>query len=136
MSVVGNNRQYPIQSLVIVASRRFVLRILLRCNSPDYTPPPLKLYLSIFWDLYATLPESTPLSQNIPTFSTTIFLCDAPRLRIYHFLLEYTPLSTTMCDTPRIYPSIREYTSPFFDSYVPSPTSRIYPSSLSTTILR
>ena len=37
-----------------------------------------------------TLPESTPPSQNIPPFSTTIILCDHPR--IHPPLPEYTPL--------------------------------------------
>ena len=63
-------------------------------------PLPLRIYPS-FQQLYATLPESTPASQNIPAFSTTI--CDP--LRIYPFLQEYTPFSTTiiLCDLPRIY---------------------------------
>ena len=55
------------------------------------------------------LPESTPPSQNIPPFSTTI--CDPPR--IYSFLPEYTPFQQLiLCDPPRIYPSLPEYTSP------------------------
>ena len=63
-------------------------------------PLPLRIY-PVFQQLYATLPESTPASQNIPAFSTTI--CDL--LRIYPFLQEYTPFSTTiiLCDLPRIY---------------------------------
>ena len=45
-------------------------------------------------------------------------LSDAPR--IYPFLPEYTPLSTTTCDTLRNYPSLREYTPPFFlQQYAP-----------------
>ena len=60
--------------------------------------------------LYVTVPESTPPSQNIPPpFSTTI--CDPPR--IYPSLLEYiSSFSTTiiLCDPPRIYLSLPEYT--------------------------
>ena len=86
-------------------------------------PLPPRIYPS-FQQLYATLPEATPPSQNIPLLSTTI--CDPPR--IYPSLPEYTPLfnnynitrpsqnrphppkihpppfSTTLCDAPRIYP--------------------------------
>ena len=54
-----------------------------------------------------TLPESTPLSQTIPSFSTTI--CDPPR--IYPSLPKYTPLfnnymrpSQNLPLPPRIYP--------------------------------
>ena len=46
---------------------------------PEYTPLFKKC-------ICATLPESTPLSQNMPPFSTTI--CDPPR--IYPSLLEFT----------------------------------------------
>ena len=53
------------------------------------------------------LPESTPRSQNIPPFSTTI--CDPPR--IYHSLPEYTLLfnnymrpSQNQPPPPKIYP--------------------------------
>ena len=64
---------------------------------PDYTllfknymrpsqnlPLPPRIYPPPFQQLYAILPESTPLSQNIPPFSTTIIFCDPPR--IYPFL--------------------------------------------------
>ena len=96
-----------------------------------------------FQHLYATLPESTPSSQNIPPFSTTICICDPPR--IYPSLPEYTPLfnnymrpsqnitpfSTTICEPPRIYPPPPDYT-PLFNNYMrpsqnlPLPP-RIYP---------
>ena len=58
---------------------------------------PPKIYLP-FQQLYPTLPESTPLSQNISPFSTTI--CDP--LGIYPSLSEYIPFSTTiiLCDPP------------------------------------
>ena len=50
-------------------------------------PLPPRIYPS-FQQLYATLPESTLPSQNIPLFSTII--CNPPR--IYPSLPEYTPL--------------------------------------------
>ena len=89
---------------------------------PESTIPP-RIYPP-FQQLYATLPESTPLSQKIPPYLTTIILCDAPRT--YPSLTEYTPLSTIICDTPRMYPS-RNYPPPPFPTticYIP----RIYPS--------
>ena len=93
------------------------------CDPPRiYHPPPLFNKFTC-----ATLPESTTPSQNIPSFSTPI--CDPPR--IYSSLLEYTPFSTPICDPPRIYPSLPEYT-PLFNTYMrpsqnlPLP-SRIYP---------
>ena len=51
-------------------------------------PLPPRLY-PLFKQLYSTLPESTPPSQNILPFSTTIILCDRPR--IYPSLPENTP---------------------------------------------
>ena len=105
-----------------------------------------------FQQLYATLPKSTPPSQNIgptllfnnsmrpsqnlppppskniPPFSTTI--CDPPRF--YPSLPECTPFSiSTICDPPTIYPSLPEYT-PLFNNYMrPSQNllipPRIYP---------
>ena len=95
-------------------------------------PLPPRIY-PLFQLLYATLPESTPLSQNIPPFSTTMW--DPPRIypslpgsispfsrtisdphRIYPSLTEYTPPFKTICDPPRIYPSLPEYTS-LFNNY-------------------
>ena len=64
---------------------------------PEYTP-------FLITVLYATLSESTPLSQNIPPpFSTTI--CDPPR--IYSSLPEYTPFSITV-----LYATLPESTPP------------------------
>ena len=154
-----------------------------RCNTPEYTPPPLKLYpgrfwyLPVFWYLVdsklypgvdpvairiypslpeytplfvisvfesqnqpslpeytplfnqficATLPESTPPSQNILPFSTNLYVRPSqnlplpPRIYplfnkcrpIYVTLPESTspsqnipPFSPTICDPLRIYPS-------------------------------
>ena len=66
-------------------------------NKPPNRPPPH------FQQLYATLPESTPTSQNAPPPPFNNYICDPPR--IYPYLPEYTPLpSTTICDPPRSYP--------------------------------
>ena len=126
---------------------------------PDYTPPSQKIPLPVstilqvrpsqnlplspriymypsFQRLYTTLPESTPF-QNIPTFSTTI--CDPPR--IYHSLLEYTLFWTTIiiCDPLRIYPSLPEY-APHFNNYdimrPPPPPPSIYPSQNITPVTK
>ena len=78
-------------------------------------PLPPKIYPH-FQQLYANLPESTPPSQNIP------------------------PLSTTICDPPRIYPSIPKYTL-LFNNYMrpsknlPVPLG-IYPLSHNYNIMR
>ena len=92
----------------------------------------------------ATLPESTPPSRNIPSFSTTI--CDPPR--IYPSLPEYTllfnnymRLSQNLPLPPRIYPVFQELyatlpeSTPSFQNIPPFPTTiilcdtlRIYPS--------
>ena len=100
---------------------------------PEYTPPfstticdpsriypSLPEYISPFQQLYATLLESTSPSQNIPPFQIIIILCDP--LRIYPSLTKYIPLSTTICDPPRIPPpplfnkcifaTLPEYTPP------------------------
>ena len=49
-------------------------------------PPPPRIYPLFFLLLYATLPESTPPSQNIPPFQHLY-----ATLRIYPSLPEYTP---------------------------------------------
>ena len=60
---------------------------------PEYTP---------FQQLYATLPEITPPSENTPPFFDNYM---SPSLS------EYIPphLSTTICDILRIYPSVTQY---------------------------
>ena len=60
---------------------------------PFQNPPLFPRIYPPFQQLYVTLPESTPPSQNIPPFSTTI------------------------CDPPRIYPSLSEYTH-LFNNYM------------------
>ena len=75
-------------------------------------PLPPRIYPP-FQQLYATLPESTPPSQNIPHF----------QCQLYATLPQSTPpsqnippFSTTICDPPRIYSSLPEYT-PIFNNY-------------------
>ena len=77
-------------------------------------PLPPRIY-PLFQQLCETLPESTPPSQNIPPFSTTI--CDPPR--IYSSLLKYTTVFNNYmrCDPPRIHPSLSEYT-PLFNQFI------------------
>ena len=55
-------------------------------------------------------------------------------MRIYTSLPEYTPFQQLLCDTPKNYPSLREYT--FFDNYMTPPPSllKYFPPPLSTTI--
>ena len=90
-------------------------------------PPPsqnITLFPRDPHSIYPSLPESRPLFYNCmqqshnlplppriyPPPSTTI--CNPPR--ICPSLSQYTPLSTTKCDAARIYPSIPEYTPPLF----------------------
>ena len=85
---------------------------------PEYTPssqnlPLLPRIYPPFQQLYATPPESTPPSQNIPHF----------QCQLYATLPQSTPpsqnippFSTTICDPPRIYSSLPEYT-PIFNNY-------------------
>ena len=81
-----------------------------------------------FQHLHATLPESTPPSQNIPHFKhlrATFPRSTPPSQNISTF-------STTIWDPPRIYPSLPEYT-PSLLSYYMRPSQnlplppRIYP---------
>ena len=117
-----------------------------KCIRLPESPLPPRIYPP-FQQLYVTLPESTPHSQNIPSVSTTI--CDPPR--IYPSLPEYTlhfnnymrpshnlplplriyppPLPTTIilcCDPPRIYPSLPEFT-PFQTNLYVRPSQNLPP---------
>ena len=77
-----------------------------RPSQPESTPPSQDI--PPFQQLYVTLPESIPLPLRI----------NAPSQQIYYYAMlpESTPpsqntpppISTTMCDTPRIYPSLPE----------------------------
>ena len=62
---------------------------------------------------YATLPEYTLPPRIYPPFQQ-MYMCDPPR--IYPSLTEYTPFSTTICDPLGIYPSLSEYT-PLLNNY-------------------
>ena len=91
---------------------------------PQYTPSPSfqQLYPSQNIPSFSTtvyvrpsqnLPH--PPTQNIPPFSTTV--CDPPR--IYPPSQNIPPFLTTiiLCDPPRIYPSLPEYT-PLFNQFI------------------
>ena len=64
-----------------------------KSTPPSQNIPPPFLLFSYY---YATFPESTPPSQNIPPFSTPI--CDS--LRIYPSLPEHTPSLFSYCMQP------------------------------------
>ena len=73
-------------------------------------PPPPRIYpfstTIILCDpprIYPSLPESTPLFDQFKCATTTI--CDPPE----YTPPEYTPFSTTVCDLPKIYTSLPEY---------------------------
>ena len=95
---------------------------------PESTPPPSPRIYPPFQQLYATLPDSTPPSQNVPHF----------QCQLYETLPQSTPpsqnippFSITICDPPRIYSSLPEYT-PIFNNYkiMRPPPPRICPSLL------
>ena len=99
-------------------------------------PLPPRIYPT-FQQLYATLPESTPPSQNIPPFSTTV--CDPPR--IYPSLPAYTPIfnnyfimrrSQNLSLPPRIYPP---FNNCMRHSQKLSFPQRIHPTFLTTIFL-
>ena len=81
-------------------------------------PLPPRIY-PLFQQLYATLPEYTPPSQNIPPFQQMYVRPYPPEISPPPFL-EHIPFSTTMilCDPPRIYPFLPESPPPFQSIYV------------------
>ena len=120
------------------------------CDPPRIYSPSQNITPS--QQLYATLPESTPPSpriyltfqqmyscENIPHFSTNVFVRPSQNLplppRIYpQNILEYTPNRiyqnippTTICDPPRIHPSLSKY-APFLITTCMCDTPKIYPS--------
>ena len=101
---------------------------------PEYTPPPPSQ------QLYATLPEYTLPSQNIPPLFNKCICATLPEYtppslpprihppfqQLNATFPESTPLSTTiiLCDAPRMYPSLPEYTPPPFQQlYMTLPES-------------
>ena len=80
--------------------------------------------IPVFQQLYATFPESTPPSQNIglPPFSTNVYVRPSQNLPPSQ---NIPPFSTTTCDSPRIYPSLPEYT-PFSTTIILCDPPRIY----------
>ena len=65
------------QSLPLPPGSTPLSRDYVKCLRLSESTVPPRIYPP-FQQLYATLPESTPSSQNIPPFSTTI--CDPPRI--------------------------------------------------------
>ena len=158
---IFNNYMRPSQNLPL-RPRRYPLFNNYMCDPlriypslPEYTPSLFSYYMRPsqnlplpprifphFQHLYTTLPESTPPSQYIPPFLTT--LCDP--LRIYPSLPDYTTSlfsyymrpSQNIPLSPRIYPhfqqlyaTLRESTSPSqnippFSTTICDPP-RIYP---------
>ena len=137
-----------------------------QCNTPNYTP--LKLYLGRFQNLPEStpgsfyiiplgrswgLPESTPTSQDLPPFRHLVKCLRIPESSppfskcICATLPESIPPSqntplfstTILCNPPRMYPSLPEYT-PLFNTYMwysqnlPLPP-RIYPPFSTTRII-
>ena len=103
-------------------------------NSHDIAyPPPFSTTICHTLRIYPSLPEYTPLFNNKPISdppeSTPPSRNIPPSQQIYYYgtLPESTlspsqnipPLSTTMCDTPRIYKSLHEYTPLFNKFHVP-----------------
>ena len=88
-------------------------------------PRPPKIYPP-FQQLCATLPESTPPSQNIPPFSTNILLCDAPKIyppsqNIPPFLTHlYVRPSQNLPLPPKIYPLFQQLYATLSESTPPS----------------
>ena len=85
------------------------------------------------------LPEYTPLSQNIPPLISQIICATLQNLPSPS---EHTPFSTTivLCDPPRIYLSLPEYT-PLFNKFICATSQniplspRIYPPPLISQII-
>ena len=68
------------------------------------------------------LPESTPPSQDLSPFIVIMWSVFGSQNLPLHPRI-YPPFSTTLCDAPRIYPSLPEYT-PLFNNYN---IMRLYP---------
>ena len=84
-----------------------------------------------FQQLYATLPESIPPSQNISPFSTT--MCDPPR--IYPSLQGHTPLfNSYMTPSKKFPPPLPESPSPFVTNLFVRPSQKSTPPSQNMTL--
>ena len=97
------------------------------CNTPIIYPS-LPEYIPLL-SIYATLPEYTPPSLNIPP-PLNRAICDPPR--IYTSQNRYRPFLTTICDTPIIYLFLPEYTPLFFTIICDAP--RICPALQESTL--
>ena len=124
------------------------------CDPPRMYPS-LPKYTPLFNNYNIMRPsQNIPLLPRIyPPFATTIILCDPPRIypsfpkytpfsKILYVrpsqnlppppLSEYTPLSTTVCDNPRNYPSPQKKHPSFFTTIWPPSLSEYIPRPLST----
>ena len=86
------------------------------CDPPEIYPS-LSEYTPLFNKcICATLPESTPLSQNIRPFSTNVYVRPSQNLPLS--LRIYAPFQQMyMCDTPKIYLSLLIY-APLFNKCI------------------
>ena len=98
---------------------------IMRCSQNLPLPP--RIYPPPFQQLYMTLPETITPSQNIPTFQQLYYYTTLPESippsispRIYP-----PPLSTTIYDTHRNYPSLGEHPPPFYTTICPLPSQNI-----------
>ena len=94
-------------------------------DPPESTPPSQNI--PPFQQQYATLPESTPPSQNIPLSTNVYYVRPSKNIPLPPWIYPPPPFSTTICDPPRIYPSLLEYTPPFQQMYMCDPP-KIYSS--------
>ena len=101
---------------------------------PEYTP----LFNNYYMYVNATLPKSTPPSQNnllfnnhmrpyqnlfLPSrinssFQQLLYMRPSHKLPLLPRIHHPPPLSTTIYNTPRIYPYLTEYTPPLFNNYM------------------
>ena len=95
------------------------------CDPPESTPPSQNI--PPFQQQYATLPESTPPSQNIPLSTNVYYVRPSKNIPLPPWI--YPPFSTTICDPPRIYPSLLEYT-PLFNKCICATLPKYTPPSL------
>ena len=80
---------------------------------PEYTPPP-----PFNKGICATLPESTPPSQNTPPLSGNLYVRPSQNLPLPPRTPSPHPSQQMyMCNPPRIYPYFPEYT-PFFNKFI------------------
>ena len=83
-------------------------------------------YIPFSTILCARSSQNLPIPEYTPLFNKFKFVCATFPESSPHFK-NITPFSTTICDTPRIYPSLTDYTSPPFSTNVYVRSSRNLP---------